>query len=118
MQTQLSGEQLLLSSIFSPQPAPTAAAALEATQEWNNIALEIEEKQERILELKKEIGDAEGVFLNMEEDELNLEPDEGGEVFYAEAPKLEADLGYTRAENEEEIRELEEKIVELEGQLA
>lgn len=118
MQTLLFGEQLSLTTNFPLQPVPTTAVSLEATQEWNDIVLEIEEKQERIMELKKEIGDAEGVFLNMEEDELNLEPDEGGEVFYAEAPKLEADLGYTRAENEEEIRELEEKIVELEGQLA
>ena len=118
MQTQLFGEQLLLSSIFSLQPAPTAAAALEATQEWNDIVLEIEEKQERIMELKKEIGDDEEALLNEEEDDINMEPDEGEEVIFdTVTPQLEADLEHTRAENEEEIGELEEEIVELEAKL-
>lgn len=113
MQTQLSGEQLSLVSIFCAQSA-SPATTLAVTQEWNDIVLEIEEKQERILKLKKEIGNAEEVFLDMEADELDLEPDEGEEVFYAEAPQLEADSEYIRAENEERIKELEEEIAELE----
>ena len=118
MQTQLSGEQLLLSSIFFPQPAPTAAATLEATQEWNDIVLEIEEKRERILELKKEIGDDEEALLNAEEDELEMEPNEGEEVIFdAVAPMLEEDLNNTHYENDTEIRELEEEIEELGAKL-
>lgn len=116
MQTQLFGEQLSLATVFPMQPAPTTA--LEATQEWNDIVLEIEEKQERIMELKKEIGDDEESLLNAEEDEIDLEPDEGEEVIFdAATPQLEADLEYMREENEEKIRELEEEIVELEGKL-
>ena len=118
MQAQLSGEQLLLSSFFSPQPATTAAATLEATQEWNDIVLEIEEKRERILELKKEIGDDEEALLNAEEDELDMEPGEGGEVIFdGVAPMLEGDLNNTHYENDAEIRTLEEEIEELEAKL-
>lgn len=114
MQTQL----LPLSSFFSLQPALTAAAAFEATQKWNDIVLEIEEKRERIQELKKEIGDDEDALLNAEEDELEMEPDEGEEVIFdAVAPMLEEDLNNTHYENDAEIRELEEEIVELEAKL-
>lgn len=123
MQTQLFGEKLTLATVFPTQPAPTTAA-LEATQErndqeWSDIVLEIEEKQERIIKLKKEIGDDEEALLNAEEDEIDMEPDEGEEVIFdAVTPQLEADLEYTQAENEEEIRAIEQEITELEGQLA
>ena len=122
MQTQLFGEQRRLSSIFCTQPAPTAAAQ-QASEERHNaiqedIIEEIEEKQERILELRKEIGDDEEALLNAEEDEWDLEPDEGEEVIFdAAAPMLEEDLGYTRYENEAEIKTLEEEIGELEAKL-
>ena len=122
MQEQLFGEQLLLSSIFCTQPAPTAAAQ-QASEERHNaiqedIIEEIEEKQERILELRKEIGDDEEALLNAEEDEIDAEPDEGEEVIFdAVAPMLEADLAYTRYENEAEIKTIEEEIEELEAKL-
>ena len=122
MQTQLSGEQLALSSIFSTQPAPTAAAQQASEELYNDvqqdIKVEIEEKQERILELRKEIGDDEEALLNAEEDELEMEPDEGEEVIFdAVAPMLEEDLNNTHYENDAEIRELEEEIAELERKL-
>ena len=118
MQMQLFGQQLTLATNFPMQPAPTTAVSLEATQEWNDIVLEIEEKQERIAELRREIGDDEEALLNQEEDEIDMEPDEGEEVIFdAVTPQLEVDLGYTRAENEEEIRELEEEIAEMEAKL-
>ena len=122
MQTQFFGEQRLLSSIFCTQPAPTAAAQQASEERHNDIQQdiieEIEEKQERILELRKEIGDDEEAFLNAEEDEIDAEPDEGEEVIFdAVAPMLEEDLGYTRYENEAEIKTLEEEIGELEAKL-
>ncbi len=122
MQAQLFREQLLLSSIFCTQPAPTAATQ-QASEERHNaiqedIKVEIEDKQERIQELRKEIGDDEEALLNAEEDELDLEADEGEEVIFdAVAPMLEEDLNYTRYENEAEIRTLEEEIEELEVKL-
>ena len=122
MQAQLFGEQRRLSSIFCTQPAPTAAAQ-QASEERHNaiqedIKEEIEEKQERILELRKEIGDDEEALLNAEEDEIGAEPDEGEEVIFdAVAPMLEADLAYTRYENEAEIKTIEEEIEELEAKL-
>ena len=121
-QVNLFGEQRRLSSIFSTQPAPTAAAQ-QASEERDlevhqNIIDEIEEKQERIQELRKEIGDDEEAVMNAEEDEIDAEPDEGEEViFEAVAPMLEEDLVATRYENEEEIRTIEEEITELEAKL-
>jgi len=122
MQAQLFGEQLTLSSTFSAQPEPTVAAhqAMQAHSATihEDIIVEIEEKQERIAELKKEIGDAVEHIATVEEGELDLEPDENEEViFYAEVPQLEADLEYTRVENEEDIKALEEGIEELEEKL-
>jgi len=122
MQTQFFGEQRLLSSIFCTQPAPTAATQQASEERHNDIQQdiieEIEEKQERILELRKEIGDDEEALLNAEEDEIDAEPDEGEEVIFdAVAPMLEEDLGYTRYENEAEIKTLEEEIAELEAKL-
>ena len=116
MQTQLSGEQLTLATIFSLQSSPTATS-LAATQEWNDTVMEIEEKQERILELQKEMGDAKEHIAIMEEEELDLEPDENEEIFYAKVPQLEADLEYARVENDAEIRELEGEIDKLEAKL-
>ena len=121
MQTQLFGEQMLLSS-FPTQPVPTAAAQ-QASEEriskvQQEIMDEIEEKQERIIDLKREIGDAEDHIAIVEEDELELEPDDGCEdVVYAEVPQLEADLEYTRYESDAEIKELEKEIAEMEKQL-
>ena len=122
MQTQLFGEQLTLATIFSLQSSPTAAAqqAMHAhtSAEVMNVIVEIEEKQERILELQKEMGDAVEHIAIVEGEELDLEPNEGEEViFYAEVPQLEANLEYARVENDAEIRELEEEITELEGEL-
>ena len=122
MQTQLSGEQLFLSSIFSMQPVPTAATQQASEERLNDIQQEIieeiKEKQERILELRKEIGDDEEALSNAEEEELEMEPDEGEEVIFdAVAPMLEEDLGYKRYENDAEIRTLEEEIEELEAKL-
>ena len=122
MQTQLFGEQRLLSSIFCTQPAPTAAAQQASEERHNDIQQdiieEIEEKQERILELRREIGDDEEALLNAEVDEIDAEPDEGEEVIFdAVAPMLEEDLNYTRYENEAEIKTLEDKIGELEAKL-
>ena len=125
MQTHLfavCGEEIYLSTIFPPQPAPTAAAQ-QATEEMLNdiqqeIRAEIEEKQERILELRKEIGDDEEAVSNAEEDELDLEPEGDEEVIFdAAAPMLEEDLTQTRYENEEEIRTIQEEIEELEAKL-
>ena len=122
MQAQLFGEQRLLSSIFCTQPAPTAAAQQASEERHNDIQQdiieEIEEKQERILELRREIGDDEEALLNAEVDEIDAEPDEGEEVIFdAVAPMLEEDLNYTRYENEAEIKTLEDKIGELEAKL-
>ena len=122
MQAQLFGEQRRLSSIFCTQPAPTAAAQQASEELYNDvqqdIKVEIEEKQERILELRKEIGDDEEALLNAEEDEIDLEPDEGEEVIFdSAAPMLETDLAYIRYENEAEIRTIEEEIDELEAKL-
>ena len=122
MQTQFFGEQRLLSSIFCTQPAPTAAAQQASEERHNDIQQdiieEIEEKQERILELRREIGDDEEALLNAEVDEIDAEPDEGEEVIFdAVAPMLEEDLNYTRYENEAEIKTLEDKIGELEAKL-
>ena len=121
-QVNLFGEQRRLSSIFCTQPAPTAAAQQASEELYNDvqqdIKVEIEEKQERILELRKEIGDDEEALLNAEEDEIDLEPDEGEEVIFdSAAPMLETDLAYTRYENEAEIRTIEEEIEELEAKL-
>ena len=122
MRIQLFREQCSLSSFFCVQPTPTAAA-LEATAERNesindDINAEITEKQERILELRKEIGDDEEALFNAEEDELDAEPDEGEEdIFDAVAPMLQEDLAYTRYENEADIRTIEEEIAELEARL-
>ena len=122
MTAHLFGEQLLLSSLFCPQPEPTAAAQQASEEAYNDIQqeikVEIEEKQERIQELRKEIGDDEEALLNAEEDEIDAEPDEGEEVIFdAVAPMLEEDLAYTRYENEAEIRTIEEEIEELEAKL-
>ena len=112
-------KQLTILAFFCAQPAPTAAAR-QAIVEFNEDAIaEIEEKQERILELRKEISDAKEEFSREEEDDLDMEPDEGEEVLFdVIAPQLEANLEYTRAENESHIKELEEEIKELEGGLA
>lgn len=122
MQEVLLGEQLLLSSIFSPQPAPTVAARLARERRFSAAAQEIMEKikdkQERISELRAEIGDDEEALMNAEVDELDLDPDEGEEViFEGVAPMLEEDLNYTRYENEAEIRTIEEEIEGLEARL-
>jgi len=122
MQMQLFREQRLFSSIFASQPTPTAAAHHVTKERLSSVQQEvmeeIEEKQERILELKKEIGDDEEAFLNAEEDDFDIEPEEGEEVIFdAVVPQLEADLEHTRAENEEMIRELEGEIEELEAKL-
>ena len=122
MQAQLFGEQSRLSSIFCTQPALTAAAQ-QANEERDlnfrqEVTEEIEEKMERILELREEIGDDEEAVSNAEEAEIDLEPDEGEDVIFdAVAPMLEEDLAYTRYENEAEIRELQEEIEELEAKL-
>ena len=122
MRIQLFREQKLLSSFFCTQPMPTAAAQ-QATAEFNecindDILAEIEDKRDRILELRKEIGDDEEAILNAEEDEIDAEPDEGEEVIFdAEVPTLEEDLKYTRYENEADIRTIEEEIAELEVKL-
>ena len=122
MSVQLFREQKLLSSFFCTQPMPTAAAQ-RATAEFNktiseDIITEIEDKRDRILELRKEIGDDEEALLNAEEDELDMEPDEGEEVIFdAVAPMLQEDLACTRYENEADIRTIEEEIAELEGKL-
>ena len=122
MQAQLFREQRRLSSFFCIQPAPTAAIQQASEERLNDIQQEITEeigeKQERILDLKKEIGDDEEALLNAEEDELDTEPDEGEEVIFdAVAPMLEEDLNYTRYENEAEIRTIQEEIEELEAKL-
>ena len=122
MQSQFVGGQCQLSFIFCMQPAPTAAT-LQASEERNNdlqqdIKGEIEDKKERIQELRKEIGDDEEALLNAEVDEIDAEPDEGEEVIFdVVAPMLEEDLNYTRYENEAQIRTLEEEIDELEAKL-
>ena len=122
MSIQLFREQKLLSSFFCIQPMPTAAAQ-QATAEFNktineDIIAEIENKRDRILELRKEIGDDEETILVAEEDELDNEPDEGEEVIFdADVPRLEEDLRYTRYENEAGMRALEEEIKELEEKL-
>ena len=122
MSIQLFREQKLLSSFFCIQPVPTAAAQ-QATAEFNktiieDIIAEIENKRDRILELRKEIGDDEETILVAEEDELDNEPDEGEEVIFdADVPRLEEDLRYTRYENEAGMRALEEEIKELEEKL-
>ena len=126
MQAQLFGEQLSLSSIFCIQPAPSPAAR-QATEERNqeihqetqdDIMLEIEEKKERIAELRTEIEDDEDALRRAEEDELDLEPEPGDEdIFNAVAPMLEEDLTQTRYENEKEIRALECEICEMEAKL-
>ena len=80
--------------------------------------LEIEEKKERIAELKEEIEDDEDALRRAEEDELDLEPEPGDEdIFNAVAPMLEEDLTQTRYENEKEIRALECEICEMEAKL-
>jgi len=122
MQAHLFREQRLLSSIFCAQPAPTVAAQQASEERYNDIQQdikdEIKDKQERIQELRKEIGDDEEALLNAEEDELDLEADEGEEVIFdASAPMLEEDLNYTRYENESEIRTIEAEIEELEAKL-
>ena len=124
MQTELSREQLALSSIFCTQPAPTAAAQQASEERYNDIQRdiieEIEEKQERILELRKEIGDDEEEILRVEEDELLIEPCEGEEDIYScdcIVPQMEEDLAYTRYENEQEIKDIKDEIVELEANL-
>jgi len=122
MQAQLFGEQRRLSSIFCSQPAPTVATRLARERRFSALAQElieeIKDKQERIQELRQEIGDDEGALMNAEADELDLEADEGEEVIFdAVAPMLEEDLNYTRYENEAEIRTIEEEIEELEAKL-
>lgn len=122
-QAELFGQQLTFSSFIPTQPAPTEEV-IQATEEINSetqreIMKEINEKQERITELRKEIGDAEDHIALVGEEELTLEPDEGDEdIFFAEAPLLEEDLIELRYENEEEIRSLEFEVTELEGKLA
>ena len=122
MQAELFREQRRLSSFFCIQPAPTAAAQQASEELLNDIQQEITEeigeKRERILELRKEIGDDEEAVLNAEEDEFDLEPEEGEEVIFdAVAPMLEEDLTQTRYENEDEIRTIQEEIEELEAKL-
>lgn len=122
MQEQLFGEQALLSSLYCTQPEPTAAAEQAREQmkqdECDDITTKINDKKERIMELRKEIGDDEEALLNAEVDEIDMEPDEGEEVIFdAAAPMLEEDLAYTRYENEAEIRTIEEEIELLEAKL-
>lgn len=117
MQAHLFREHRPLSSIFCAQPAPTVAAQQASEERYNDIQQdikdEIKDKQERIVELRKEIGDAVEHIVIVEEEELELEPDDGCEdVVFAEGPQLEADLQYLRYENEEAIRTLEEEIAE------
>lgn len=123
--------QQTLSSSFCMQPLPSTvpqsepiavslppAAALAKTQEWNDIVAKIEAKQDRILELQREVGTDGEALLNAEEDEIGIEPDEGDEdIFDAVAPMFEGDLANTRYQTESEIKALEEEITELEGQL-
>ena len=122
MQAHLFGEQCRLSSIFCPQPAPTAEAQ-QASEERDNevhqdIIDEITDKKERIHELRREIGDDEEALLNAEDDEIDAEPEGDEEVIFdAVAPMLEEDLNYTRYENEAEIKTLEEEISDLEAKL-
>ena len=116
-------EQRQLSSFFCIQPAPTAAAQQATAEKVSAIQQDfmedIADKQERIAELRKEIGDDEGAVMNAEEDEIDAEPNEGEEVIFdAVAPMLEEDLTQTRYENELEIRTLEEDIAELGAKLA
>ena len=125
MQTHLfavCGEDIFLSTILPTQPVLTVATQ-QASEERHNaiqeeIKVEIEEKQERIQELRKEIGDDEEALFNAELDELDDEPDAGEElIFDAVAPMLEEDLNHTRSENEEEIRAIEEEITAMEAKL-
>ena len=122
MQTQLLGEQLTFSSFIPTQPAPTAEAqqATEGgdTETQRGIKEEIEDKQERISELLKEIGGTQEDVAIAEADELEFEQDKGEEAIYnPEVPRLEEELGYLHTENEEEIRALEEEIEYLEARL-
>jgi len=122
MKTQLFGEQLTLSAIFCMQPAPTAAAKQASEERYNDIQKEImeeiEDNQNRIIELRSEIEADEEALSRAEEDELDLEPDEGDEdIFDAVAPMLEEDLNQTRYEKEAEIRALECEIAELEARM-
>ena len=122
MQIQLFGEQRRLSSFFPAQPAPTAAAQQASEEREAEIKVDIlpliEEKKERIGELKEEIEDAKDAVTKAEADDITLEPDEGEEVIFdAVTPQLEADLEYMRTENEEEISTLEEEIAELGAKL-
>ena len=122
MQAQLFGEQRRLFSTFCTQPAPTAAAqqaSEERKQEIEaDILPEIEEKKERIAELKEEIEDDEDALRRAEEDDISLEPDEGEEdIFDPVTPQLEADLEYTKVENEAEISDLQYEIEQLGAKL-
>lgn len=121
-QAQLCGQQLTFSSFIPTQPAPTEEA-IQATEEINSetqrgIMKEIEDKQERISELLKEIGGTEEDKGIIEADELEFEPDRDKEVIYnPDVPRLEEELSYLRAENEQEIASLEEEIGFLEARL-
>lgn len=125
-QVNLFGEQRRLSSIFCLQPAPTAEAQ-RASEEREaeikdtadaDILCVIEEKRERIAELKEEIEDDEAALRGAEADDISLEPDEGEEViFNAVVPQLETDLENTRIENEKEISDIEYEIQQLEAKL-
>jgi hypothetical protein len=98
MQTHLSavcGEEISLSTIFPAQPTAAQRADERENGIQQDIWDEINDKKERIKELRKEIGDDEEALLNAELDEIDAEPDEGEEViFEAVAPMLEEDLNY------------------------
>lgn len=126
MQANLFGEQCRLSSIFCLQPAPTAEAQ-RASEEREvkikdatdtDILCQIDEKRERMVELKEEIEDDEDALRRAEVDDTDLEPDEDEEVIFdAVVPQLETDLENTRMENEKEISDIEYEIQQLEAKL-
>lgn len=125
-QVNLFGEQRRLSSIFCLQPAPTAEAQ-RASEEREvkikdatdtDILCQIDEKRERMVELKEEIEDDEDALRRAEVDDTDLEPDEDEEVIFdAVVPQLETDLENTRMENEKEISDIEYEIQQLEAKL-
>lgn len=107
------------STVIKSEPIPQQqnVVASKKTRGWDSIVAEIEEKQDRIFEIRRETG-LYGEEIQNTEEECGEELDEDEEVIFDESvPDIEVDGKYTSSGCESEIKMLEDEITELEREL-
>ena len=118
MQTELFGEQLKFSAIFSAQPC-TMASGRQATDTFTSTVLDdIKEAKDSIKELKEELIKEREDLVLYEIEDYDREPEPGEEcIFEVGLPSAEEEYNNLKFENDTEIHLLELKIAELEAKM-